>query len=76
MSSSRMCPHILLFHATAMEFCQKASSAIENMEDYNYFQIGQVQDMKVYTVLATFSHLMMAYVNLSDPNTPEIAHHS
>ena len=56
-------------------FTRKRLLQWKSMEAYNYFQSGHVPDVKkVYTVLATCSRVLMAYVNPSQ-STPENAHH-
>ena len=54
-------------------FTKKQLLQWKSIEAYNYFQSGHVRDVKVYTVLATCSRVLMAYVNPSQ-SSPENAH--
>ena len=69
------CGHIFCYFVEQPgSFARKQLLQWKSMEVYNYFQSGHVRDMKMYTVLATRSCVLMAYVNPTQ-STPENTHH-
>ena len=70
------CGHIFCcFMEQRGTFARKHLLQWKSMTIYKFFRSGHVRDMNVYTVLATCSRVLMAYVKPTQ-STPENAHHS